>query len=206
MRWSTKIYADKSNNVYFTTFKGLVIYDDQNWSVMDSTNTKLPCNRVMGVFKDSKNRLWIGTNKGNIRIDGQTVKEFKDSGTPLATSTLTKGFEDSNGNIWFSLYEKFPQTKGFTKLKADGTWEIISTENSDIPRNDVLDFAIDEKNNRIWLSLNRVRLSMFDGENWQTFTPENSNVPSTYIQSISIDERGNLWCATFAGLLKIKME
>jgi ligand-binding sensor domain-containing protein len=206
MRWSTKIYADKSNNVYFTTFKGLVIYDGQNWSVMDSTNTKLPTNRVMGVFKDSKNRLWIGTNKGNIRIDGQTVKEFKDSDTPLATSTLTKGFEDSNGNIWFSLYEKFPQTKGFTKLKADGTWEIISTENSDIPRNDVLDFAIDEKNNRIWLSLNRVGLSMFDGENWQTFTPENSNVPSTYIQSISIDERGNLWCATFAGLLKIKME
>jgi ligand-binding sensor domain-containing protein len=160
----------------------------------------------MGVFKDSKNRLWIGTNKGNIRIDGQSVKEFNDSDTPLATSTLTKGFEDSNGNIWFSLYEKFPQTKGFAKLKIDGTWEIISTDNSEIPRNDVLDFAIDEKNNRIWLSLNRVGLSMFNGENWQTFTPENSNVPSTYIQSISIDERGNLWCATFAGLLKIKME
>lgn len=206
MRWSTKIYADKSNNVYFTTFKGLVVYDGQTWSVMDSINTKLPSNRVMGVFKDGKNRLWIGTNKGNIRIDGQTVKEFKDSDTPLATSTLTKGYEDSKGNIWFSLYEKFPQTKGFAKLKTDGTWEIINTENADIPRNDVLDFAIDEKNNRIWLSINRVGLSMFDGENWQTFTPENSNVPSTYIQSITLDENGNLWCATFAGLLKINME
>lgn len=206
MRWSTKIYADKSKNVYFTTFKGLVVYDGQNWSVIDSTNTKLPSNRVMGVFKDSKNRLWIGTNKGNIRIDGQTIKEFKDSDTPLADATLTKGYEDSKGNIWFSLYEKFPQTKGFAKFKTDGNWEVISTENADIPRNDVLDFAIDEKNNRIWLSLNRVGISMFDGKNWQTFTPENSNVPSTYIQSISIDENGNLWCATFAGLLKIKME
>lgn len=206
MRWSTKIYADKSNNVYFTGFGGLVIYDGQNWSVMDSINSKLPSNRVMGVFKDSKNRLWIGTNTGNIRIDGQNVEDFKNTTSPLATSILTKGYEDSDGNIWFSLYEKFPQTKGFAKFKPDETWEIINTENADIPRNDVLDFAIDEKNNRIWLSLNRVGISMFDGQTWQTFTPENSNVPSTYIQRIKIDENGNLWCATFAGLLKIKME
>jgi len=47
---------------------------------------------------------------------------------------------------------------------------------------------------------------MFDGENWQTFTPENSKVPSTYVQRMILDENGNLWCATFAGLLKITME
>lgn len=206
LSWTTKIYADQSDNVWFPSSKGLIKYDGANWSVMDTTNSKLPSNRVMGIFVDSKKRMWIGTNKGNIRIDGETVKEFKDSDSPLATSTLTKGYEDSNGNIWFSLYEKFPQKKGFTKLKTDGTWEIINTENADIPRNDVLDFAIDEKNNRIWLSLNRVGISMFDGENWQTFTPENSKVPSTYVQRMTLDENGNLWCATFAGLLKITME
>lgn len=204
--WTTKIYADKFDNVWFPSSKGLIKYDGENWSVMDTTNLRLPSNRVMGVFVDSKKRMWIGTNKGNIRIDGETITEFNNTDSPLATSTLTKGFEDSKGNIWFSLYEKFPQTKGFTKFKTDGTWEIINTENSNIPRNDVLDFAIDEKNNRIWLSLNRVGLSMFDGENWQTFTPENSKVPSTYVQRITLDEKGNLWCATFAGLLKITME
>ncbi|TDQ25441.1 ligand-binding sensor domain-containing protein [Tenacibaculum caenipelagi] len=205
LRWTTKIYADKIGNVWFPSSKGLIKYDGKNWSVMDTTNSKLPSNRVMGVFLDSKSRLWIGTNKGNIRIDGEKVIEFKD-GSPLSTSTLTKGFEDSTGTIWFSLYEKFPQTKGFAKFKTDGTWEIINTDNSDMPRNDVLDFAIDEKNNRIWLSLNRVGISMFDGENWQTFTPENSKVPSTYVQRMTLDNKGNLWCATFAGLLKIKIE
>ncbi|WBX77618.1 hypothetical protein PG911_05005 [Tenacibaculum ovolyticum] len=206
MRWSTKIYADNSNNVYFTTFKGLVIYNGEDWSIMNKTNTKLPSNRIMGVFKDSKNRLWIGTNKGNIRIEGNEIENFQKTGNPLKNSTLTKGYEDSNGDIWFSLYEKFPQTKGFAKYKIDGTWEVISTENANIPKNDVLDFAIDEKNNRIWLSINKVGLSMFDGQKWSTLTPENSNVPSTYIQSIIVDDKGNLWCATFAGLLKIRME
>jgi ligand-binding sensor domain-containing protein len=205
MSWSTKIYADKSNNVYFTTFKGLVIYNGEDWSIMNKTNTKLPSNRIMGVFKDSKNRLWIGTNKGNIRIEGNEIEHFQTTDNPLKTSTLIKGYEDSNGDIWFSLYEKFPQTKGFAKYKTDGTWEVISTENANIPKNDVLDFAIDEKNNRIWLSINKVGLSMFDGKKWSTLTPENSNIPSTYIQSIIVDDKGNLWCATFAGLLKIRM-
>lgn len=206
MRWSTNIYADKSSNVYFATFKGLVVYNGKNWSVIDTTNSKLPSNRVMGVFRDSKNRLWIGTNEGNIRIDGNEIEDFQATDNPLKTAALKKGYEDSKGNIWFSLYEKFPQTKGFARYKADGTWEVISTENANIPRNDVLDFAMDEKNNRIWLSLNRVGLSMYDGEKWQTFTPDNSKVPSTYIQNIIVDDQGNLWCATFAGLLKITME
>ena len=204
--WTRKVYADKVGNVWFPSFKGLIKYDGESWSVMDTTNSKLPANRVMGVFHDSKNRLWIGTPKGNIRIDGENVTEFTGD-SPLATATLTKGYEDAQGTIWFSLYQKkFPQDQCLAKFKTDGTWETIDTDNANIPRNDVLDFVVDESNNRLWISLNKVGISMYDGTDWQTFTPDNSKVPSTYIQSLTLDKDGNLWCATFAGLLKITME
>jgi len=202
-KWTTGIYADKLGNIWFSGFDGLIKYDGKNWSVMDTSNSKLPSNRIMGVFIDSKKRLWIGTDKGNIRIDGTTIETFNSTNNPLKTSTLTKGYEDKNGNIWFALDEKFPQTKGFAEYSAKGEWTVINTQNSKIPRNDVLDFAINEKTNTIWLSINRVGISQFDEKNWATFTPDNSKVPSTYIQSITLDKEGNLWCATFSGLLKI---
>lgn len=203
IKWTTGIYADKTGNIWFSGFSRLVKFDGKDWSVMDTSNSPLPSNRIMGVFVDSKKRLWIGTDKGNIRIDGTSIENFKTTDNPLKTSALTKGYEDKNGNIWFSLYEKFPQTQGFAKYSPDGEWTVITTGNSKIPRNDVLDFAINESSNTIWLSINRVGISQFDGKNWATFSPDNSKVPSTYIQSIAIDKQGNVWCATFAGLLKI---
>jgi hypothetical protein len=202
-KWTTGVYADKFGNVWFSGFQGLIKFDGKVWSVMDTSNSILPSNRIMGVFVDSKKRLWIGTDKGNVRIDGTSIENFKTTDNPLKTSTLSKGYEDKNGNIWFSLYEKFPQTNGFAKYSLNGDWSIINTTNSKIPRNDVLDFAINEKTNTIWFSINRVGITEFDGKNWATFTPDNSKVPSTYIQSIAIDKDGNIWCATFAGLLKI---
>lgn len=204
VKWVTGIYADKFGNVYFTGFDGLNKYDGKEWSTMNIENSKIPSNRVMGVFVDTRKRLWIGTNKGNIMIDGSQVENFEKTENPLKTSTLTKGYEDKEGNIWFALYEKFPQTKGFAKYSIDGKWTVINSENAKIPRNDVLDFVIDEKNNIIWLSINRVGLCRFDGNEWTTYTPENSKVPSTYIQNITVDDNGNLWCATHSGLLKIE--
>jgi hypothetical protein len=203
IKWTTGIYADSFGNVYFEGFHGMNKYNGKEWTTLTIQNSNLPSNRVMGVFVDSKKRLWVGTDKGNIRIDGSTIEYFKNSENPLRTSTLTKGYEDKDGNIWFSLYEKFPQTKGFAKYSKDEIWTIVNTENSAIPKNDVLDFAIDEIRNVIWLSINKVGLCRFDGKEWATLTPENSKVPSTYIQNISLDDRGNLWCATFSGLLRI---
>ena len=203
IKWTTGVYADKMGNVWFSSFEGLIKYDGKKWSIIDTSNSKLPSNRIMGVFVDTKKRLWIGTDKGNIRMDGSSIENFKSTNNPLKTSTLTKGYEDKNGNIWFALYEKFPQKKGFAKYSPAGEWAVINSDNSKMPRNDVLDFAINEKTNVIWFSINKVGISQFDGKNWATFSPDNSKVPSTYIQSIAVDKDGNVWCATFAGLLKI---
>ncbi len=201
--WTTKIYADKFGNVWLPGWDGLKKYDGSKWTVMDTSNSNIPSNRVYGAFVDSKHRLWIGTDKGNIRIDSNQTENFKSVKSPLSTAAISKGYEDKKGDIWFSLNEKFPQTKGFAKYSSNEEWTIISTENSKIPRNDILDFVINEETNTIWFSINRVGISQFDGKNWATFTPENSKVPSTYISQISLDKKGNLWCATFAGLLKI---
>lgn len=203
IKWTTGIYADKVGNVWFSGFDGLIKYDGKQWSVMNKANSKLPSDRIMGVFVDSKKRLWVGTDSGNVRFDGAVAETFRSGDNPLKTAALTKGYEDKGGTIWFSLYEEFPQKKGFASFSPTGQWKVINTANSNIPRNDVLDFAVNEHTNTVWLSINRVGLSEYAPAGWATFTPDNSKVPSTYIQSIAFDQDGTLWCATFAGLLKV---
>ncbi len=201
---TTGLYADKYGRVWLTSHFGLIKFEKNSWTIMDTSNSELPSNYIIGVFVDSKKRLWVGTDKGNVMFDGLNILRFNSSDCPLKTMAIKKGYEDKTGNIWFSLYEnRFPQSIGFIEYTVDGKWISIDTKNSNIPRNDILDFTINEKTNTIWFSINGVGISEFDGKNWATFTKENSNVPGNYIPSIALDKDGNLWCATFAGLLKI---
>lgn len=203
INWTTGIYADPSGNTWFVTSVGVVKYDGQKWSVIDTSNSKLPSNWVTGIFVDSKKRVWIGTHDGNLMLDKTSAEDFKETETPLKDAFIAAGSEDKAGNLWFALYEQGRNRGGLAKLSADGKWALYNTSNSGIPCNDVLDVAADDKSNSIWLSMNKVGLTKFDGTNWIILTPENSKVPSTYIQEIVMDNNGNLWCATFGGLLEV---
>ena len=196
------IYADKFGAVWFTSTGGLIKYSDNKWTIWTTNNSKLKSNNISGVFVDSKKRTWIGTFEGNILIDQKFVEDFQGEPNPLKHASILKGMEDSKGNIWFSLYSSDNINSGLAKYSALGVWTMYNILNSGLPSREILDFTID-KNNTIWLSMNGVGLTKFDGNNWEIFTPENSVVPSTIIPAIAFDKTGTLWCATFAGLLEI---
>jgi ligand-binding sensor domain-containing protein len=200
------ISIDTNNVVWLGTDNGIVKIENNKFSVLTPKNSALRARKnettIMNSDVDIYNNKWFADNAENVyKFDGTKWTVFDSTNSPIKWTTGV--YADKMGNAWFALYEKFPQTKGFAKYSPAGEWTVINTENSKMPRNDVLDFAINEKTNTIWFSINRAGVSQFDGKNWATFSPDNSKVPSTYIQSIAVDKDGNVWCATFAGLLKI---
>jgi ligand-binding sensor domain-containing protein len=205
--WPRKIYSDKSDNVYLTSWRGLAKYDSENWSVIDTSNSELPSNKVSGIYVDSQDRLWIGTFDGNIRIDKDQTIEFNESDSPLKEGSISQVYEDSKGNFWFDLYSKDKTKAGMWLLKPDGEWTSIRPKNSELfTENHINDFLIDEENRVLWIALNSVGLIRYDIENdkWETYTPENSEVPSIHVMKLAKDKNGIIWAATFAGVIKMK--
>jgi ligand-binding sensor domain-containing protein len=206
INWARKIVVDNSNNVWFTSWDGVCKYDGENWSVLNTSNSKLPSNKVLGMFVDRKNRQWIGTFEGNVMIENGVTRLFNDSDTPLKNGIIDEGFEDKNGNLWFSLYSKDDKHSGLAKLTPNNEWSIINIDNSNIPSNSISDFVIDEKKNIIWLGIWKVGLAMYDGKKWSLYTIENSKIPSVYLSDLQLDKIGNLWIGTYSGLVKVNLK
>src|SRR5690606_30282521 len=144
--WPRKIFADNSNNVYLTSWRGLAKYDGENWTLIDTSNSKLPSNKVSGVYVDKQDRLWIGTFDGNIRIDKEETVEFNKSDSPLKEGSISQVYEDSKGNLWFDLYNKDKSKAGMWLLKPSGEWSSIRPKNSELfTKNDINDFLLDEE-------------------------------------------------------------
>ena len=207
IKWARTIFVDKLNNVWFTSWNGIAKFDGTNWSVLNTQNSELPTDKTLGVFVDSKNRLWIGTFEGNIMIDnGKTIK-FTDKNSPLSKAYISQMYEDKTGNLWFDLYNDKSSDKGMFVLKTNDTWDRIVHPNPDMfIKNSINHFLLDEEKNILWIALNGIGVLRYDLENknWQEYTNQNSNVPSVCVMKLSKDSDGNIWAATFAGVIKLK--
>lgn len=206
LKYNSTIYADKAGSVWCYGSNGICRFDGKTWTQLTTKNSPLPFNNISSVFVDSRQRAWVGTYKGNIQFDGSKTQTYTTPDTPLGLASITSTEEDAAGNLWFGLYDSGHKHEGLARYGTDGQWTTYTVANSGIPGNNVLDVAWDKKTNTLWTSINNVGLARFDGTTWTIFTPANSAVPSTYIQDISFDADGNLWAATFAGLLKLQIK
>src|SRR5690606_25940301 len=193
-------------NVYLTSWGGLAKYDGENWTLIDTSNSKLPSNKVSGVYVDKQDRLWIGTFDGNIRIDKEETVEINKTDSPLKEGSLSQVYEDSKGNLWFDLYSKAKSKAGMWLLQPSGEWSSIRPKNSELfTKNDINDYLLDEEKGVLWIALNSVGLIRYDivNDKWETYTPNNSDVPSIHVMKLTKDKNGVIWAATFAGIMKL---
>jgi ligand-binding sensor domain-containing protein len=200
------ITATKDGKVLFGSYNGLAIYDKGKWSLLTTKNSKLPSNHVSYAYTDSKGRMWIGTYAGSIMLSKEGVAtEFNRGNTPLTNLCITDMVEDADGTLWFATYDYNEKNRmKLAKLDNRGNWIYYDVQNSGLPVNQVNKLLSDNRDNILWLTVHNVGLVRFDKkENWQVYTNQNSGVPSTYIFDMQQDSEGNLWCATFSGLLRV---
>jgi hypothetical protein len=207
------IVATNNNEILFCDDKGLFIYKDGKYEVINQQKVnELPSNRVDYAYRDKQNRLWIGTFSGSIMIspDGK-VTSFNKSETPVNGTCITAMTEDAGGNVYFALYDysssksRDRDKEGIAKLAPDGAWTHYNDKNSGLPANHINNMFYDKFENLLWLGTNSAGLVRFDLNNgWEMYNNDNSDVPSCYIYAISQDSNGALYVSTYNGMMRIK--
>ncbi len=209
INWARKIVVDPKGNVLFTSWDGIARFDGGKWKLINKKNSKLPSDRVLGVFVDSRDRTWIGTFEGNAVIEKGKTTALNDKSSPLSKAYISKMWEDKKGNLWFSLYNEKGNAAGMYILSSDGKWERLwKDEPTMFASNSINDFIVDEEKNTLWLSQNNVGIIKYEigGKKTEIYTTENSSVPSVNIEQITKDKEGAIWAATFAGIIKTELK
>jgi hypothetical protein len=223
-KWSTFLVPGRkaigafgiSCNDFGETFicsdSGLIIIKNDKATILTKKEIKeLPSNHIFYAFRDLMERLWIGTFKGAVMIDkNNKVTTFNQSETPLKETTITDAVQDENGNIYFALYayihsdQRDRPEEGFARLSKDGKWSHYNDINSGLPADHVNSLWYDKFEEVLWIGTNEAGLVRYDlKDGWENYHNKNSEVPSSYVFQITQDSKGNLYVATFNGMMRI---
>jgi len=206
-----RIVTTSTGEVFFPTFKGLMIFKGDKVRLIDKGVVwQLPSNDVKYAYFDSKKRLWIGTAKGNIMIGKEEkVTAFNNTNTPLANACITNITEDGQGNMFFTLgslktSDEDVDEEGLAVLNAKGQWTFYNDKNSGLPANHINSILYDKFEHVLWLGTQKAGLVRFDlNGNWETYHNNNSKLPGFNILHLMQDSKGTVYATTTNGLVKI---
>lgn len=208
INWARKIFVDHKNNVWFTSWDGVAKFNGKDWTVFNKENSNLPTDKTLGVYIDKTDKIWIGTFEGNVVIENGITKLLDDKNSPLSKAFIYKVVEDKTENLWFSLYnDKSYKDKGIYILDRSNKWTKIDFPNNNkiLDGASINDFLLDEEHQELWVTLNGVGVLCYylETKKWEVYTNQNSNIPSIHAEQITKDENGNIWIATYAGVVKL---
>jgi hypothetical protein len=167
--------AVDGDNMWFGTNKGVSVFDGENWTTYDTSNSGLAHNRVNAIATDSEGNVWFGTYCGLSKFDGTSWTTY-DSLLQYVSAIAT----GQEGNIWVGtcLSDGYGYVVGF-----DGTiWEDGC----------ITAIAVDNSGN-VWIGTAIDGVSKFDGENWMTYNTSNSGLASDHVRSVAVDSADVKW-------------
>lgn len=137
------IVEDKDNNIWVSTYVGLLRYDGKTWKRY-TTKDGLPSNVVGNLYIAQDNNLWVFCAKGLFRgaacvFDKDKFIEQKD--IPI-NKFIINAFEDKNNDLWLGGH-----LAGLVKFDGK-TWEDHSNK---IPFKHVV-CIIEDQDDKFWIS------------------------------------------------------
>ena len=189
--------AVDGNYMWFGTNNGVTVFDGQNWTTYDMSNSELVFNRVQAIAIDAEGNKWFGTSKGvSMLDDGGTPHNMTDD-TWTNYTTLPGGLKsnkisavavDQAGNIWFGTkVEGFPDKDGYGVCKFHEGQCTVYLEDSAINA-----IAVDNSGN-VWVGTDWDGAYKFDGNNWTPYNKYNSGLASNHIRAIAIEGGDVKW-------------
>ncbi|OFX38892.1 MAG: hypothetical protein A2X08_02680 [Bacteroidetes bacterium GWA2_32_17] len=96
------IYIDKlSKEKYIgSNSNGLIIYDDINWNIYNTSNSLIPSNKIWDAIITSDSSLWLGGDK-LIRYKNNLWTYYDTSNSPINSGAYNL-IEDNNFDIWMA--------------------------------------------------------------------------------------------------------
>lgn len=201
--------SDGTKGIFIGTMEGLYFYSMDSKSVKQLTDGegKLRAAKVTAICQEEGGKLWIGTEKeGLFSYNFSMVKRFDEYNIQAIA-------QSSNGDIWVGskdglmLYDG----KGFTRFTRE--------KDPSIPNNDIVCFARDEKNNKMYAG-SRQGVIVIDGPRSfsaktgtsQRPTPTgdlveeqgNTDMVGNTVPAMAVNKNGVMYIATNMGVNRCK--
>ncbi|MDQ3844982.1 MAG: ATP-binding protein, partial [Bacteroidota bacterium] len=101
------IEEDRDGNIWIATHGGgIAVYNptSRKFTMYNTTNSKLPIDKVQSLLEDSRGNIWAGTFGGGLSLFNKTTNQFITFSEKegLQNSTVYKILEDQKGLIWVS--------------------------------------------------------------------------------------------------------
>lgn len=188
-----KIRVDKFNRKWFATGNnGLIIYENGNWSKLNTSNSALPDNRINDILCASNGLIWFATKSGLIRYNGSDFILFNRANSHLPEDNITCLTEGKNSVIWFGT-----QTGGL--VRYDGiNFNIYNYENSGLVSNNVTTITCDTSGT-VYVGSGGNGISVFDGRSWRLINRFFSGLRSDFISDL-LYYNGELWAGMGSAL------
>jgi ligand-binding sensor domain-containing protein len=217
--------SPKNGKTYLGTFgDGIVEIDGENITVFnDGTSLQtdildLSKYKISGLAFDPAGNLWI-SNYGAARA----ISVFKIDGTwenfsvPTGLTRITEVVVDRNGYKWFATKSQGSGSgilvfdEGDLAVNGDERYTILTSNNSELPNNDVISLAVD-LDGEIWVGTSAGTMifecpgRVFDGEcPGRRIVTESDNfgdylLKAQTINTIMVDGANRKWFGTSAGI------
>lgn len=187
------IAPGKNGRIVAGTFKGIsVIQQDEVRSITFTAGA-----RVNDIFVDDYNNILLGTDLGLYRVNERdSIYEKIIEGNKLPTREINSLEIDHENNIWLGM-----EKGGLIRLK-EGKFENI-TENDGLTLNRT-NIVVQRYANEYWAGSDNGDIDIIDWEENTIvgFKPKTA-IDNKGIRDFLFDSNGNIWIASYSGLLKI---
>ncbi len=179
----TSLLTDKNQNIWIGTEGGglVKISNQSEWTLYNENNSSLSSNVIIDINYDNLDKIWIATDYGisilNTLINTWTV--YNKFNSPLPGNLIKRiNFSPDYKQVWIS------SNSGLIK-KQDSNWLVYTTENSQLPVNNINDAKADSSG-FIWIATAN-GLIKTDEFNWQIYNTSNSSLTDNNIQMIVLE-------------------
>ncbi len=208
------ITQDKYGLLWIATKDGINIYDGYNIKILKSSpddSTSLPSNDCYAVMEDKNYEIWVATKVGLAkynRVNETFVNYQFSANTTEFANGVAKIYEDSQNNFWVSsnqgilLFNRSSnEFKKFDVMKIDNTvTQMVSTTIS----------IFETKKGELFVGSVEYGLLKYDYSS-KIFVQLNlikgiNSLIGNHVYDIKEDKEGNLWLATYKGLMKVDLD
>lgn len=173
---------DSKQQIWFATLGGLLRFNNEKWSVYDTTNSDFPHNELISVGVDKEDNVWVGhtVNYGVSIFDGANWINYNNLNSKLVTYTVSDITFDFGNNPWLG-------TRDYIWTYQNNDWiQFKHIQSSEFT--EVSEVEIDKNNNICFLSSRR-GVFIYKDSLFRSY----SRVNPFYYNGLAIDSNNNIW-------------
>lgn len=178
----TSIAIDNNNIKWIgSTDKGLIKYDEVNFTSFSKINSGIPSNIVNSVTIAPDNKIWVGTVAGLGVFDGASWIVYDMNNSGLTANQINSVEFDQTGVAWIGC------SSGL--FKFDGVnWTRYNNPQLSI-------WVLDTKiiNDNIWIGTSGDGIYLFENGTLTNYPDSTYSYPSIRVTSVDTDILGNIW-------------